>query len=390
MSPVSNANLSEEQLDSMEPFFPLHARVCSQCLLVQLQEHQSPSDLFDSNYAYFSSYSDSWLEHAKKYTELMTSRFGLDEKSQVVEIASNDGYLLQYFNELGIPVLGIEPASNVANVAVQKGIATWTKFFGVKTAKELVKKNLTADLLLGNNVLAHVPDLNDFVGGMKIALSPDGVITMEFPHILQQIINNQFDTIYHEHYSYLSLLTVQTIFEHHGLKIFDVDVLSTHGGALRIYAKHSASEAHSVKESVKVIIDEETAAGLADVQTYENFSQKAEIAKRNLLTFLIEKKNEGKTIAAYGAAAKGNTLLNYCGIGKDFISFAVDKSPHKQGKYLPGTHIPVLDPSVIFTEKPDFLLILPWNLKDEIIHQLTDVRSWGCKFVVPIPEVEVL
>lgn len=390
MSPVSNANISKENLQKMEPFFPLHAQVCSSCFLVQLQEFENIESIFNDEYAYFSSYSESWLQHSKEYTNLMAERFNLNSSSQVIEIASNDGYLLQYFKEKNIPVLGIEPSGNCAAVAEKKGIESWVKFFGVTTATELEQSNKKADLLLGNNVLAHVPDINDFVGGMKIALKDDGVITMEFPHLLQQIYNNQFDTIYHEHFSYLSLIAVSTIFSHHGLMIFDVDEIPTHGGSLRIYAKHDDDTSKSNSPSVDLLLEKEINAGLKKIATYESFSTNVEATKRKLLAFLIEAKNRGKSVAGYGAPAKGNTLLNYCGIRTDFIDFTVDKSPHKQGKFLPGTHIPVYAPEKIFEEKPDYLLILPWNLKSEIIEQMSEIRSWGGLFVVPIPEIEIL
>lgn len=390
MSPVSNANLKEEMLRNMEPFYPLHVQVCKKCYLVQLQEFEAPSQIFNDEYAYFSSYSDSWLKHAKVYTEKMIDRFHLARDSQVIEIASNDGYLLQYFNERNIPSLGVEPSGNCADVAQSKGIETWVRFFGVKTAQEIAEKNLKADLLLGNNVLAHVPDINDFVAGLKLALKEDGVITMEFPHLVRLIENNQFDTIYHEHFSYLSLIAVVKIFSSHGMTIFDVEELNTHGGSLRIYAKHDSDTSKQVSDSVEKLLEREIAFGLNDVGTYMHFSTKVEKTKRQLLSFLIEAKNAGKKIAGYGAPAKGNTLLNYCGVRTDFIDFTVDRSPHKQGKYLPGSHIPVYQPEKILLEKPDYLLVLPWNLKDEIIGQMQIIKDWGGKFVIPIPEVVIL
>ena len=388
MSPLANSYLKEEQLLGMEPFFPLHVYVCDNCHLVQLPEYQSPETIFD-DYAYFSSYSDSWLNHAKAYTDLMIQRFGFDSNSAIVEIASNDGYLLQYFKERKIPVLGIEPAENVAAAAVEKGIPTIVKFFGVQTAKELVAEGKHADLLIGNNVLAHVPDLNDFVKGMKVFLSADGLITMEFPHLMRLFEENQFDTIYHEHFSYFSFLTVRSVFASHGLNIFDVEELSTHGGSLRIYACHADNSAREYASNVKKLIDKETAAGYDHLKLYRSFDEKVKKTKRAVLQFMIDAKREGRTLVGYGAPAKGNTLLNYCGIRTDFIEYTVDRSPHKQNHYLPGTHIPIHHPDKIKETKPDYLVILPWNLKDEIMAQMAHIRSWGGKFVVFIPEVKV-
>lgn len=390
MSPVSNAYLHALDLQNMEPFYPLHAQVCGSCFLVQLQEFESPSKIFDGEYAYFSSYSESWLRHAKRYSDEMIARFGLTEASQVVEVASNDGYLLQYFHQQNIPVLGIEPAANCAGAALEKGVPSWVKFFGVKTAKELAAGGKQADLLLGNNVLAHVPNLNDFVGGMPLALKSTGVITMEFPHLLNLIKLNQFDTIYHEHFSYLSLCTVKKIFNTHDLEIFDVEELPTHGGSLRIYAKHTNCDLYEVNERVNYVLNAESAAGLTNLATYASFSHKVEDVKRKLLKFLCAAKEQGKTIVAYGAAAKGNTLLNYCGIRSDFIDFVVDVSPHKQGKFLPGTHIPILSPEALIEKRPDYVLILPWNISHEIVEQMAEIREWGGQFVVPIPEVRIL
>ncbi len=390
VTPISNDYLTQAQLNQAEKFYPLHAYVCEKCLLVQLEEFESPDHIFgDGDYAYFSSYSDNWLSHAKAYTDLMVERFGFSSNSLVVEIASNDGYLLQYFVEKGIPVLGVEPAPNVAAVAEEKGVPSWVKFFGTETAKELVAVNKRADLLLGNNVLAHVPDLNDFVAGMKIALNPQGVITVEFPHLLQLIRRNQFDTIYHEHFSYFSFLAVEKIFAHHGLILFDVDELPTHGGSLRIYACHADDSTHPITERVSVLKQKEMGAGLGEVQTYLNFEEHIKSTKRKLLSFLIEARADGKTIAGYGAPAKGNTLLNYCGVGTDFIDYTVDRNPHKQSLFLPGTHIPIFAPEHIFETKPDYVLILPWNLKDEIMTQMSGIREWGGKFVTPIPEIQV-
>jgi 2-polyprenyl-3-methyl-5-hydroxy-6-metoxy-1,4-benzoquinol methylase len=390
MSPLSNGFLKSEQLNKAEKFYPLHAYVCEKCLLVQLEEFESPDHIFANDYAYFSSYSESWLNHAKQYTDLMINRFQFNQSSRVIEIASNDGYLLQFFQAQSIPVLGIEPATNVAQVAIEKGVDTLVKFFGVETAQELVGQGKKADLLLGNNVLAHVPNINDFVAGMKIVLKLEGIITMEFPHLLRLIEQSQFDTIYHEHFSYLSFVTVEKIFAHHGLTLFDVEELPTHGGSLRIYAKHSENNKIKIDQRVEALKEVERQKGLGNLETYLNFSRKVQETKRKLLSFLIQVKIDGKTVVGYGAAAKGNTLLNYCGIRTDFIDYTCDRSPHKQGKFLPGTHIPIYSPDKIAETKPDYVLILPWNLKEEITQQLSNVREWGGKFVVPIPEVEIL
>ena len=390
MSPLANANLRPEQLNQMEPFYPLHVYVCDSCLLVQLESFETPDHIFNDDYAYFSSYSDSWLTHARTYVESMTARFELNPGSQVVEIASNDGYLLQYFAQKEIPVLGVEPAGNVASAARDKGVETLEVFFGKDTAATLRENGKAADLLLGNNVLAHVPDLNDFVAGLKILLKPQGVVTMEFPHLLQLIQNNQFDTIYHEHFSYFSFSTAEKVFATHGLTIFDVEQLTTHGGSLRVFAKHAEDETHSAEDSVETLRTLEIEAGLNQIGGHLGFADQVQETKRNLLNFLIGAKREGKRIAGYGAPAKGNTLLNYCGIRTDFIDYTVDRSPHKQGAYLPGTHIPVLHPDELAKTKPDYIFILPWNLKEEIIEQLAYVRKWGAKFVSPIPQVEVV
>jgi 2-polyprenyl-3-methyl-5-hydroxy-6-metoxy-1,4-benzoquinol methylase len=389
MSPLSNAFIKPEKYQAMEPFYPLHAYVCGACFLVQLEEFESPRHIF-SDYVYFSSYSDSWLRHAKAYAEMMIRRFGFSAKNQVIEIASNDGYLLRNFMERGIPVLGIEPAANVAQVAQAAGIPTLTRFFGVSTATELAASRTQADLLLGNNVLAHVPDINDFAAGMKLALKRDGVITMEFPHLLQLMANNQFDTIYHEHFSYLSFITVEKVFARHDLTLFDVEELPTHGGSLRIYARHADNTRHAVSAAVVSLRQREIAAGLTDLVTYARFSEQVRATKRDLLDFLIRAKRQGKSIVGYGAPAKGNTLLNYCGIRSDFLDYTVDRSPHKQGLFLPGTRVPVHAPERISQTRPDYILILPWNIKDEIIEQMSHVREWGGKFVVPIPRVEVI
>jgi len=388
MSPPSNAYLKAEELNRMESFFPLHAWVCEKCKLVQLEEFESPEDIF-SDYAYFSSYSDSWLEHARNYTESMVGRFGINQNQQVIEIASNDGYLLQYFHKKDIPVLGIEPAANVAEVAISKGIETRVMFFGTETAQELCSQDRKGDLIIGNNVLAHVPDINDFVAGLKLALAENGLVTMEFPHLMEIIESHQFDTIYHEHFSYLSLLSVEQIFKRHGLKIFDVEQLPTHGGSLRIYAAHADDTTKPESENVASLRDSESRAGLADLKTYLHFADKVNKTKRDLLGFLIKAKEAGKTIAGYGAAAKGNTLLNYCGIRTDFIDYVVDRNPHKQGTWLPGTHIPVYAPEKLAETHPDYILILPWNLRDELNKKLDYTREWGCKLVLPIPTVQV-
>jgi 2-polyprenyl-3-methyl-5-hydroxy-6-metoxy-1,4-benzoquinol methylase len=391
MSPIANDYLSQIQLDRAEKFYPLHTYVCEKCLLVQLEEFESPHHLFgDGDYAYFSSYSESWLQHAKDYTDLMVQKFGYDSSTQVIEIASNDGYLLQYFHEKGIPVLGIEPAVNTAKVALEKGIPSISKFFGVQTAKELLAEGRKADLLLGNNVLAHVPDVNDFVAGMKIILKPNGIFTMEFPHLLQLMQQNQFDTIYHEHFSYFSFLTVEKIFAAHNLTLFDVEELSTHGGSLRIYGKHNNAEVPHMCERVTQLKAKEINAGLDRLESYITFGEKVKETKRQLLSFLLTAaKVDGKSIVGYGAPAKGNTLLNYCGINTDFIEYTVDLNPHKQGWFLPGTHIPIFHPDKIRETKPDYVLILPWNLKEEIMKQIAFIGEWGGQFILPIPTVQV-
>jgi SAM-dependent methyltransferase len=373
----------------MEPFYPLHVYVCHKCFLVQLLEYVSPAEIF-SDYAYFSSYSDSWLKHAERYTEMAIERFGLNSNSQVVEVASNDGYLLQYFVQRSIPVLGIEPAANIATVAERKGIPTVVKFFGRKTAGELMSEGKQADLLLGNNVLAHVPDINDFVAGLKLLLKPAGVITMEFPHLMRLMDENQFDTIYHEHFSYLSFITVEQIFATYGLTLFDVDEIPTHGGSLRIYARHKEDSSKPIAGPVLKLRDREQKAGFTSLDHYFSFTEKVKETKRKLLEFLIAKKRQGFSIVGYGAPGKGNTLLNYCGIRTDFIEYVVDRNPHKQGKFLPGTHIPIHHPDKIKATQPDYVVILPWNLKNEVIEQHSYIREWGGRFVVPIPEVQVL
>ncbi len=388
MSPLCQTHIEPHQLNHMEPFYPLHAYVCEKCLLVQLDQYVASEAIF-SEYAYFSSYSDSWVQHAKTYAEKMVTRFGINPRSLVTEIASNDGYLLQHFVAMKIPVLGIEPAANIARVAIEKGVPSVVKFFGAQTAREVVADKGKADLLLGNNVLAHVPDLNDFVAGMKILLKSDGIITMEFPHLMRLMLESQFDTIYHEHFSYFSFTTVEKVFAAHGLTLFDVEELPTHGGSLRIYARHSADTGKPVSEHVTGLRSRETAAGFTRLETYFEFSEKVKETKRAILDFLIRARREGKTIAGYGAPGKGNTLLNYCGIRTDFLDYTVDRNPYKQGKYTPGTRIPIYPPEKIKETKPDYLFILPWNLKDEIMSQTGYIRDWGGRFVVPIPDVRV-
>ncbi len=388
MTPVANTYLQAEQLYRMEPFFPLHVYVCEKCYLVQLPEIQSPEQIF-SEYAYFSSYSETWLNHARVYVEQITERFRLDPKSQVIEIASNDGYLLQYFLEKDIPVLGIEPAANVANAARSKGIPTEVLFFGSETACKLEREGKSADILIGNNVLAHVPALNDFIKGMKILLKPRGIITMEFPHLMRLVAENQFDTIYHEHFSYFSFITVKEIFSAHKLTIFDVEELPTHGGSLRIYIRHEEDNTKDISGSVSELEEREFKAGYRDITYYSGFKEKVEAIKRGLLDILIQIKNAGKHIVGYGAPAKGNTLLNYCGIRTDFIDYTVDRNPHKQGHYLPGTHIPIESVNKIRETKPDYIFMLPWNLKNEIMDQMADIRQWGGKFIVPIPTPQI-
>jgi SAM-dependent methyltransferase len=389
VSPLSNSFLQADQLDGMEAFYPLHAYVCNTCLLVQLQAFETPSAIFE-DYAYFSSYSESWLRHAETYAAAMTERFRLTARSQIVELASNDGYLLQYFHRRGIPVLGIEPAANVAQVALQRGIPTQVRFFGTQVARELAGAGHSADLITANNVLAHVPDLNDFVAGLNLLLKPAGVVTVEFPHLLQLIARCEFDTIYHEHLCYFSLLTVERVFAFHGLTLFDVEVLSTHGGSLRVFARHSAHRSQPVLPNVAATLAEERAAGLHHLETYAGFGLRVEAVKRDLLSFLLQCKRNGKSVVGYGAPAKGNTLLNYCGVRTDFLPYTVDRNAYKQGRYLPGTRIPVHAPEHIERTQPDYVMILPWNLCDEIVQQMAHIRNWGGRFVTPIPEVRVL
>ncbi|MDB5399868.1 MAG: SAM-dependent methyltransferase [Rhodopila sp.] len=389
MAPPSNSFVAPEHASAMEPFYPLHAFVCDQCHLVQLEEFETPEQIF-SNYLYFSSFSDSWLKHAEAYTDQMISRFGLGAGSQVVEIGSNDGYLLQYFRARGVPVLGVEPAANVAAAATARGIPTDVSFFGVATARRLKSSGIEPDVIAANNVMAHVPDLNDFVEGFSTLLKPGGVVTVEFPHLLRLMQQNQFDTIYHEHFSYFSLLTVERVFARYGLRLFDVQEVTTHGGSLRIFATQSNDSTHPTTDAVAKVLEDERAAGLGRREAYAAFAEQVIDTKTALLAFCIQARRERKTIAGYGAPAKGNTLLNYCGVGLEFIPFTVDRSPHKQGKLLPGVHIPIRAPEAIFEVKPDYVLILPWNLADEIVAQMAGVRDWGGQFVVPIPTVRII
>ncbi|MCW3056726.1 MAG: SAM-dependent methyltransferase [Solirubrobacterales bacterium] len=388
MSPLANSYLPPERANSMEPFYPLRALVCGKCFLVQLEEFETPEQIF-SEYAYFSSYSSSWIEHSHRYADQMVAQLGLDEHSHVVEIASNDGYLLQFFHERQIPVLGIEPAANVAKVALQKGIPTLVEFFGRETARSLAKQS-SADLLLGNNVLAHVPDLNDFVGGMKILLKPGGVITMEFPHLMRLMEDNQWDTIYHEHFSYFSFLTVSRVFEAHDLRVFDVEELPTHGGSLRIYGSHAEDLEKPESESARELRARERAAGYEQLETYLGYGERVERDKRQILGFLTDLKEQGLRLVGYGAPAKGNTLLNYCGVRRDFLDYTCDLNPHKQGHFLPGSHIPIRSPESLREDKPDVVLILPWNLKEEIVQQLSFIREWGGRFAARSPEMTLL
>jgi SAM-dependent methyltransferase len=389
MSPLSNAYLKPSDLFRMEPFYPLVVFVCGECFLVQLQEFESPRGIF-SDYSYFSSYSESWVEHARVYTHMIVDRLKLAHDHRVVELASNDGYLLQHFVAKGIPVLGIEPAANVAQAAIKKNIPTLIEFFGESLGRRLMDEGTGADLIVGNNVLAHVPALNDFVKGLKILLNPGGVITLEFPHLMRLMDENQFDTIYHEHFSYFSFHTVRQIMGAHALTVFDVDELSTHGGSLRIYVRHQEDSSKPTEKRVEDLTAKETAAGVTDLESYGCFGEKVKQTKRKFLDFLIAAKNEGRSVVGYGAPAKGNTLLNFCGVRTDFIDYTVDRNPHKQGQFLPGTHIPIHHPDRIMETRPDYVLILPWNLTDEITAQMSYIRNWNGRFVVPIPEVRVL
>ena len=387
MSPLCESFLAADQLDAMEPFYPLKVMVCGDCFLAQLREYVSPEHIF-RDYAYFSAYSDAWLDHARRYAEMAAKRFQLGPGSRIIELASNDGYLLQFFVAMGLEVLGIDPAENVAKAAEQRGVRTLTRFFDRDTAQELAAQGITADLVAANNVLAQVPDINRFLAGLPLILRPSGVATFEFPHLLRLLEENQFDTIYHEHFSYFSLMTAVRLFAAHGLRIFDVEELWTHGGSLRLYLCHEKTERPTMP-AVARLVAREREARLDDLATYAAFEQRVRATKHGLLDFLIDAKRRGKSIAGYGAPGKGNTLLNYCGIRSDFLDYTVDRNPHKHGKFLPGTHIPVLPPARIAETQPDYLLILPWNLKDEIMRQMASIREWGGRFVVPIPEVRV-
>jgi SAM-dependent methyltransferase len=388
MSPLCESFVRPEHANEMEPFYPLHVWVCDRCLLIQLEEYVGPDEIF-TEYAYFSSFSTSWVEHARRYATQMVERLPLFAESLVVEVGSNDGYLLQHFVERGVPVLGIEPAANVAASAVERGIPTLVEFFGQETARRLAEEGRRADLVLGNNVLAQVPDLNDFVAGLATLLAEDGVLTLEFPHLVNLVEGNQFDTIYHEHFSYFSLLTTRAVLEAHGLQVFDVDELPTHGGSLRVYAQRQGVR-RPASEAVGALLRREEELGYATLAPYASFAARVEETKRALLEFLIGAKRRGATIAGYGAPGKGNTLLNYCGIRTDFLDYTVDRNPYKHGLLLPGTRIPIFPPERLAETKPDYVLILPWNLRDEIVQQLRYAREWGAKFVVPIPTVEVV
>jgi SAM-dependent methyltransferase len=388
MSPPCESFLTQDQVDAMEAYFPLHVMLCDQCFLVQLKEYVSPQDIF-TEYAYFSSFSASWVAHAKSYCEMITERLRLGPDSLVVELASNDGYLLQHFLPLNVPVLGIEPAANVAAAAVARNVPTRVDFFGVGLAKALEAEDLKADLIVGNNVLAQVPDLNDFVAGMAHLLKPEGVVTLEFPHLQRLMAENQFDTIYHEHFSYFSLITIEIMAARHGLRIIDVEELPTHGGSLRVYLAHAAST-RPVGPAVAELLAREESLGLRRIETYAGFTDRVHATKRNVLAVLIELKNAGKTICGYGAPGKGNTLLNYCGIGTDFLDFTVDRNPYKHDRFTPGMRIPILPVEAIEAARPDYIFILPWNLKTEILRQMRHVETWGAKFIVPIPDVAII
>ena len=388
MSPLCESYVAAADLDRMEPFYPLHVFVCDRCFLAQLREYVSADAIF-GEYAYFSSYSDSWLRHAEEYTAMAIARFGLTARNRVVELASNDGYLLQYFVRAGIPVLGVEPAANVARAAEERGVRTLVAFFGPETARQLRADGWAADLIIGNNVLAQVPDLNGFVAGIEICLADHGVATLEFPHIVRMIEENQFDTIYHEHFSYFSLSTVASLFACHGLAVFDVEELPTHGGSLRVYARRTEDLSRPVGPRVAALMGREEQLGVKTLDYYRTFAERVRETKRQLLEFLIRAKREGKKVVGYGAPGKGNTLLNYCGIRTDFVDFTVDRNPYKQGRFLPGTHIPIHRPERLEEARPDYVLILPWNLKDEIVKQLSGIRAWGGRFVVPIPTLQV-
>ena len=389
-SPPSNSYLSKEDLQSPEKCYPLRVKVCNKCWLTQTEDFVGTTEMFSNDYAYFSSYSSSWLDHAKVYVEKMILNFSLTNKSMVAEIAANDGYLLQYVKNSSIPCYGIEPTHSTAMAAREKGIEIIEDFFGEMTAKKLVKDSRQVDLAIANNVLAHVPDINDFVKGFYYLLKPNGIATFEFPHLLNLVLNNQFDTIYHEHYSYISLIAIESVFKKNGLVVFDVEELVTHGGSLRLFVQKSTTGEQALNDSVKNIIDKEIRAGMNTINFYEGFQKKTEKIKNDFLSFLFEAQKQGKTVAAYGAAAKGNTLMNFSGISSDLVNYVIDKNPAKQGKYTPGSHIPILDESFLFNNKPDYVVILPWNLKEEVVHQLKDIRSWGGKFVVLIPHLEII
>jgi len=388
MSPLANAFVPAERAAAMEPFYPLRALVCGDCLLVQLEEYETPSGIF-TDYAYFSSYSSTWVEHSRRYADVVSERFGIGPEKRVVELASNDGYLLQFFHERGVPVLGVEPAANVAKVAIQKGIPTLVEFFGVETARSLAD-DTPADLIIANNVLAHVPDAHDFVAGIEALLAPNGIATLEFPHLMQLMSHCEFDTIYHEHFSYFSLATVQRLFDEHGLRVFDVEELPTHGGSLRLYVARTSDGTHPDDERVAGLAARERDAGLESLETYTAFGDAVKERKRRIVSGLIELKDAGQRIAGYGAPAKANTLLNYCGIGPDLIEFTVDRNPHKQGSLLPGSRIPILAPEALTESRPDVIVVLPWNLRDEILDQLSYVREWGARFAIPGQGLEVL
>jgi hypothetical protein len=388
MSPLCESYVSPDNANKMEPFYPLHVFVCDRCFLAQLDEFVPCEEIF-TEYAYFSSYAESWVEHARRYSEMMIERFGLGGDSLVCELASNDGYLLQHFVRRSVPCYGVEPARNVAKVAIDKGVPTITRFFGVETAKDLAAEGRRADVVLGNNVLAQVPDLNDFIAGIKILMKPGGVMTIEFPHLLRLIRENQFDTIYHEHYCYFSFLTAQTIFAHHGITLFDVEELPTHGGSLRIFGRHADDDSKPPTARVEAMMAMEREAGLDTMDAYRSFTEQVQETKRKILEFLIKARRDGRKVVGYGAPGKGNTLLNYCGVRSDFIEFTVDRNTYKQGKFLPGTRIPIGNPDLIREARPDYLFIRPWNFKDEIMQQMSFIREWGGKFVVPIPEITV-
>ncbi len=389
VSPLANSYLDPDELGRGERFYPLHAYICSECLLVQLEEFEAPEAIF-GEYAYFSSYSDSWLEHARRYARMAVQRFALDEDSFILEVASNDGYLLRHFRERGLAVLGVEPATNVAEASRRRGIPTLERYFGEELAGELVADGRSADLVVANNVLAHVPDLNGFVAGLRTVLRPRGVLTLEFPHLLRLIEENQFDTIYHEHFSYFSFLTAERVLASHRLTIFDVEQIPTHGGSLRVYARREEDESKAVQSAVGELLEVERKAGLDRLEGYRGFEARVRLTKRNLLRFLLDARERGNSVVGYGAPAKGNTLLNYCGIRTDLLDYTVDRSPHKQGRYLPGTRIPIYPPARLAETRPDYVLILPWNLRDEITGKMAHVRDWGGRFVVPVPELEIL